>query len=87
MQYCVKFYNRNRTTKPKRREPLQKRVGSGVKGMSFRPPCFPPTIHIIAGSAINQLAIKALLGTSLCGPMVSFVVQFSRLHAEKVYYS
>ena len=43
LQYCITFYNIDRT---KRREPLRKGAGSGVKGTgggSFRPPLSPPT--------------------------------------------
>ena len=52
LQYCVTFYNRNRT---KRREHLRKGAGSGTKGYGrreFQTPCLPPkpwdpTTHVV----------------------------------------
>ena len=56
LQYCVTFHNRNRI---KRREPLQKRAGSGSKGCrrrEFQTPLSPPTIIL---AAINFITCKS----------------------------
>ena len=47
LQYCITFYNRNRT---KRQEPLRSKGWEaglkGTGGRSFRPPCLPPPAYL-----------------------------------------
>ena len=53
LQYCVTFYNINRT---KRQEPLRKGAGSGSKRYGrweFQTPLSPPTRYIFSRTVIN----------------------------------